>query len=75
MTLAPPNHDSGWLEEQSSQPLIGVIHRRDGQEITTYFTDEAAATSPDSGPEHALRLLGAWKDLDWQDALMELDRR
>jgi hypothetical protein len=58
------------------QPLIGVIREEDGQQVVEYFTDDAevdAATPPQS-VQRALSLLGAWRDLDWEEAVTELDR-
>jgi len=46
------------------------------EEIVRYFTDEAeadAAAAPAS-VQRALSLLGAWSDLDWDEAEAELDR-
>lgn len=58
----------------NDQPLIGVIVRESGHEVTRYFTDgsEAGAEIPDS-VQKALSLAGAW-DMDWDEALEELER-
>lgn len=60
---------------RDDQPLIGVIVRENGQEVTRYFTDEeeADAATPDS-VQRALSLAGAWADMDWDEALEELER-
>jgi hypothetical protein len=57
------------------QPLIGVIVRENGQDVTRYFTDEAAAdaATPDS-VQQALSVIGAWSDLDWEEMEQALDR-
>ena len=41
-----------------------------------YFTDEEAveAALPAAGVQNALSLLGAWDDIDSDDALEQLDR-
>ena len=64
------------LSVREDQPLIGVITRENGKDVTRYFTDDEAAdaaTAPAS-VQRALSLLGAWSDLDWDEALDELDR-
>lgn len=58
------------------QPLIGVL-MADGEQTTVrYFVDEGAAEigSLSTGVQKALSLLGAWSDLDWDQALDALDR-
>jgi hypothetical protein len=57
------------------QPLIGVIVRENGQEVTRYFTneEEADAAVPSASVQRALSLLGAWRDMDWDEAFDELD--
>lgn len=61
---------------RSDQPLIGIISETDGEEMVHYFTDEAEvdAATPPANMQRALSLLGAWSDLDWEEALDELDR-
>lgn len=61
---------------RGDQPLIGVVADEDGQEVVRYFVDEATADqalSQDS-IQAALSLAGAWSDLDWDEAIEELDR-
>ncbi len=57
-------------------PLIGVRVEKDGQEATRYFTDEAAADAAltDEETRAALAAIGAWADLDWREAVRDLDR-
>ena len=64
------------LLAQSDQPLIGVVVTTGDQEMIEYFTDDAAveANTPPASVQNALRLLGAWKDIDADDALDQLDR-
>ena len=60
---------------RDDRPLIGVITRENGKNVTRYFTDEdeADAAIPPT-VQRALELLGAWSDLDWEEAITELDR-
>lgn len=58
------------------RPLIGIVVIEDGQEVVRYFADEdeidaAVATRT---IEDTRSLAGAWADLDWEEALDELDR-
>ena len=64
------------LSVREDQPLIGVITRENGKDVTRYFTDDEAAdaATPPASVQRALSLLGAWSDLDWDEALDELDR-
>jgi len=64
------------FQAESTKPLIGVLIADNDREVVEYFTDEEAAeaaTSP-TGVQRALRLLGAWQDIDADDALEQLDR-
>ncbi|MBI4494260.1 MAG: hypothetical protein HY690_15850 [Chloroflexi bacterium] len=58
------------------QPLIGVILTEDGHEVIRYFTDEAEADAalPQSAIQEALSVIGAWSDLNWDEAVEALDR-
>ena len=49
------------------QPLLGIPLHEEGQEVVCYFAEEgqADATVPLSATQEALRLAGAWHDLDW----------
>jgi hypothetical protein len=60
---------------RDDRPLIGVITRENGKDVTRYYTDEdeADAAIPPT-VQRALELLGAWSDLDWEEAITELDR-
>lgn len=61
---------------RGDQPLIGIILPEDGQEVTCYFTDEAAAGTA-TAPEDiraALAAIGSASDLDFDQMLDELDR-
>jgi hypothetical protein len=69
--------DGEGLSLRSGQPLIGVVVREGGQQVTRYFTEEQ------HGPDQAGRrariqkaagLAGAWKDLDWDQMEQSLHR-
>lgn len=61
---------------RSDQPLIGLIIDEGGEELVRYLTseDEADRAADGADVERALRLAGAWSDLDWDEAERELDR-
>lgn len=61
---------------RDGQPLIGIVLPEDGQEVTHFFTDEAAADAAVSRHrlQAALNVIGAWSDLDWDEAIATLDR-
>lgn len=58
------------------QPLLGVPLQEEGQEVVYYFAEEgqADAAMPSSAAQEALRLAGAWHDLDWDMIEQALDR-
>jgi hypothetical protein len=61
---------------RDDQPLIGLIFEEDGREIVRYFASEEEArrfVSPEVTRE-ALDLIGAWKDLDWEEMEAALNR-
>ena len=64
------------LVVRDGRPLIGVPSKRDGQEVTVYFTDDSPSAR-DPSPEaiqRALGAIGAWTHLDWDEMEQELDR-
>ena len=68
------NHSSGLLV-RSDQPLIGVIFQENGQELVRYVAGDTDDTAPSSEvTEAALRVIGAWSDLDWEETEQALDR-
>jgi hypothetical protein len=71
-----PSQDGGGFVVRRDQPLIGVLVADGDEESVRYFTDEAAAEAalPPASVQHALSLLGAWSDLDWERAEEELER-
>ena len=64
------------FEVRRDQPLIGIPTLKGNEEVIQYFTDEegAEASTTPASVQRALSLLGAWKDIDSEDALEELDR-
>ena len=69
-----PSDESG-LAVRPDRPLIGVVLVEDGEEVVRYFADEADADAAvarvAAGPRS---LAGAWADLDWEEAVIALDR-
>jgi hypothetical protein len=61
---------------QDNQPLIGIPCEEQGQEGVRYFTDEKAADEAVSHrtTQTALSLIGAWRDMDWEEMVEALDR-
>ena len=75
MDYDQPARDAGSLTTWSNQPLVGVLSEQDGREIVRYFAgDEAVRSSSDDTLQAALRVIGAWADLDWDEFSAELDR-
>jgi hypothetical protein len=68
MTQSPQN--------QTQSPLIGLIFEENGQEVVRYFTEEKAADAAvtQSATQDALAVIGAWRDLDWDETIAGLDR-
>ena len=66
----------GTLVIRGDQPLIGIPSEEDGQPATRYFADEEEADRVlgQDGVRRALSAIGAWSDLDWDQAERELDR-
>ena len=64
------------LTARLDQPLIGVLFEENGQLLVRYFTDRraAAAARSEQALQRALSVIGAWSDLDWDEAVAELDR-
>ncbi len=64
------------LVVESDQPLIAIPMDEDGREVVRYFTDEQAAdaATSDQSIQEALRLTGAWSDLDWDEMEEALHR-
>lgn len=74
-----PQDPGEWnsLIVRPGQPLIGVPVEEDGQQLVRYFTDEATAAATFQSEQSigdALSVIGAWSDLDWEEAAAEPDR-
>ena len=76
MTERPPAQEAAYLVGRDDQPLIAIPMMEDGQAVTYYFTDEAAADAILSQQviQAALDTAGAFSDLDWDEMVEELDR-
>jgi hypothetical protein len=61
---------------RSDQPLIGVITKEKGREVVRYFAEEelADATISTNVTQAALKAIGAWSDLPWDEMESALDR-
>ena len=64
------------LTVREDQGLVGILVTENGHQATRFFTDEAEADEAlaDTGTQAALQAIGAWADLDWDEAVEELDR-
>jgi hypothetical protein len=64
------------LTVREDQGLVGIVVAENGHQATRFFTDETETdeTQADDGTQAALRAIGAWADLDWDEAVEELDR-
>lgn len=61
---------------RSDQPLIGVLVEENGEEMVRYFSEEPEPNTiaSQSVTQDAIRLAGAWSDLDWEELEQELNR-
>ncbi len=61
---------------QAHQALIAIPETEDGHEVTRYSIDEEAADQAMTMAvtQDALQVIGAWRDLDWQEMEDALDR-
>jgi hypothetical protein len=57
-------------------PLIGIVFEEDGREVVRYFAseEEAERALSEDSTSDAISLIGAWKDLDWDEMEKALDR-
>ena len=64
------------LTVREDQGLVGIVVAENGHQATRFFAeeDEADEAQADAGTQAALRAIGAWADLDWDEAVEELDR-
>jgi hypothetical protein len=58
------------------QPLLGVVVKENGHDVTHYFVEDEASDEAAAGDavEEALRAIGSWSDLDWDEMEAALDR-
>ena len=58
-----------------NQPLIGIPFQENGKEVIRYFSEEEQADKAvsEDTTKAALRLAGAWSDLDWDEMENALD--
>ncbi len=70
------NHRMSSLLVRDDQPLIGVMTEERGRAVVRYFTEGKAAdaTISKSSTQAALKVIGAWRDLDWEEMVSTLDR-
>jgi hypothetical protein len=64
------------LTVREDQGLVGVVVTENGHQTTRFFAEEAdtGGAALDAGIQQALQAIGAWADLDWDEAVEELDR-
>jgi hypothetical protein len=64
------------LHNHTHSPLIGLIFEENGQEVVCYFAEEKAADAAvsQSATQKALGVIGAWRDLDWDETVAALDQ-
>lgn len=61
---------------EQNEPLIAIPEERAGRVVTRYFFSEEEADRTLKTEEHqsGVTLAGSWADLDWEEAVEELDR-
>jgi hypothetical protein len=64
------------LTVREDQGLVGVVVTENGHLTTQFYADDAGTggAAVDAGIQQALQAIGAWSDLDWDEAVEELDR-
>lgn len=74
MSHSPLSSNSGF-SIRFDQPLIGVLVEENGEWMVRYFSEEAEADTVTSRSvsQDAIRLAGAWSDLDWEALKRGLD--
>jgi len=76
-TASPP--PAGELIVERGQRVVAIPHTEDGREVVRYLieTESPTLAADNQWPESvrvALRLAGAWHDLDWDETVDALDR-
>ncbi len=75
MAAHRPTGSVSALAVHPDRPLIGIVLVEDGEEIVRYFADEAEADAAVADATKRDRsLAGMWADLDWDEAVEELDQ-
>ena len=72
-----PDGTASSMTAREDQPLIGVVVRRNGEEVVRYFADEDEADKAlarEDSLQAALSVVGAWRDLDWDETIANLER-
>ncbi len=74
--MTQQEHRCSSLLVREDQPLIGVMTEERGRAVVRYFTEEKAAdaTISKNATQAALKVIGAWSDLDWNEMESALDR-
>lgn len=64
------------LQNHTHSPLIGIMLEENGHEVVRYFTEEKAADAAVShnATQKALDVIGAWRDLDWNETVHAFDK-
>jgi hypothetical protein len=72
LPVSPPAR----ITVREDQGLVGIAVAENGHQATIFFADEDEADEAfgDAGVQAALQAIGAWADLDWDEAVEELDR-
>ena len=72
----PQRHPRPDLIVGGKTMLFGVPVDENGHEAVRFFVEEtdAPVDVDDEEIQQALSVIGAWRDLDWEQALDELDR-
>lgn len=61
------------LVVEHDQPVVAIPLIENGREVVRYLVETEAGSLPGSVHD-ALRLAGAWRDLDWDETIEALDR-
>jgi hypothetical protein len=57
---------------RDGQPLVGVFV--DDSDLVEYFADEVATEALSAGAQEALSVIGAWREMDWDELADSPDR-
>ena len=75
LTMASQTHYVPTFTLPGNQPLIGILSKRNGQDVVRYFSEETTADQAitNAATQEALQLAGVWDDLSWEETQRELD--